>query len=383
MKILMVSMNSIHFVRWTQQLEHSGHEVFWFDILDGGKSKHLPWVQQITGWKQKYPNFKGRYFLKKRLPLLYKKLSFLFEYNTEKVFEKVLQDVKPDLVHSFVLYISCTPILKVMQKHNQMPWVYSSWGSDLYYFKNIDSYKHDILNVLPRINYLITDCKRDISIAKSLGFEGIVLGTFPGGGGFDYEETDKYIMPILERKSILVKGYQGRSGRAIQVIKALQLITDELNNFDIIVFGTDKEVEAYIVENEVSKKITIKVLSRNHFLPHHSILKLMGEALIYIGNSNSDGMPNTLLEAISQGAFPIQSNPGGASSEVIMNGENGFLIEDCNSSEAIKELILKAISNLNLIENAFIINQNKIKPQYERILIKNQVLMAYQQTLNH
>ena len=67
MKILMVSMNSIHFVRWTQQLENSGHEVFWFDILDGGKAKGLPWVHQFIGWKQKYPNFKGRYFIKNRL----------------------------------------------------------------------------------------------------------------------------------------------------------------------------------------------------------------------------------------------------------------------------------------------------------------------------
>ena len=378
MKILMVSMNSIHFVRWTQQLENSGHEVFWFDILDGGKSKHLPWVQQITGWKQKYPNFKWRYYFKKKWPILYKKLSFLFEHNTEKFFENVLLEVKPDVLHSFVLYISCVPILKVMQKHNQIPWLYSSWGSDLYYFRNIDSYKHDILNVLPRINYLITDCKRDISIAKHLGFKGVVLGTFPGGGGFNYEETDKYIKPILERKNILVKGYQGRSGRAIQVIKALQLIKDELNNYNIIVFGTDIEVENYIKEENLRSKMSIQMFLRNNFLRHEDIMKMMGEALIYIGNSNSDGMPNTLLEAIAQGAFPIQSNPGGASSEVIINDENGFLIEDCNHFEEIADLIMKAISNIYLIEKAYQINQKQVKPQFERILIRNQILKAYQ-----
>lgn len=378
MRILMVSMNSIHFVRWTQQLENSGHEVFWFDILDGGRAEGLPWVQQIIGWKQKFPNFKGRYFLKKRLPFLYKKLSFLFEYNTEQVFEKVLLEVKPDVVHSFVLYLSCTPILRVMQKYNQTPWLYSSWGSDLFYFKNVDVYKQDIQRVLPRINYLITDCKRDVFIAKNLGFKGVVLGTFPGGGGFDFTLSDQYIKPVLERKSILVKGYQGRSGRAIQVLKALELCNDELTNFDIVVFGADEEVEAYIKENSLTNKFSMHVLPRNQFLPHQSVLKLIGEALVYVGNSNSDGMPNTLLEAIIQGAFPIQSNPGGATSEVITHGENGFLIEDCNNTDEIKALILNAISNSQLIENAFTINQNKIKSQYERMLVKNQVLMAYQ-----
>ena len=373
----MVSMNSIHFVRWTQQLENSGHEVFWFDILDGGKSTQLPWVQQITGWKQKFPNFKGRYFLKKKFSFLYKKLGFLFEYDTENVFEKILLNVKPDVVHSFVLYISCAPILKVMQKHNQIPWVYSSWGSDLYYFRNIATYKQDILKVLPRINYLITDCKRDILIAKELGFKGQVLGTFPGGGGFDYEKTNKYIKLISERRIIFVKGYQGRSGRAIEVIKALVLINDQLKTYQVIVFGADKEVENYIIKNEISENIDIKILSRDNFLPHDTILKFMGEALIYIGNSNSDGMPNTLLEAIAQGAFPIQSNPRGASSEVIEHGKNGFLIENCNDFNEIKELVLNAIFNSELKETAFEINQNIIKPQFEKELILNQVLVSY------
>ena len=33
MKILIVSMRSIHTIRWVNQLKDSGHEVFYFDIL--------------------------------------------------------------------------------------------------------------------------------------------------------------------------------------------------------------------------------------------------------------------------------------------------------------------------------------------------------------
>ena len=78
-------------------------------------------------------------------------------------------------------------------------------------------------------------------------------------------------------------------------------------------------------------------------IPHEEVLKLMGKSLIYIGNSDSDGMPNTMLEAIFMGAFPIQSNPGGATAELIQNGANGLLIEDCEDMEDIKRLILKAL----------------------------------------
>lgn len=354
---------------------------FWFDILDGGKTNRLPWVHQITDWKLKYPNLKGRHFIKKAFPFLYKKLGFLIENNTAKKFETILQEIKPDLVHSFVLYISCTPILRVMKKHKNLPWIYSSWGSDLYYFKNISSYKNDILKVLPRINYLITDCKRDVLIAKELGFLGKELGVFPGGGGFDYDETDKYIKPILGRKTILVKGYQGRSGKAIQVLKAMELMIDVLQKFQIIVFGADDEVVEYVRDNKLSDKISIKVLSRNQFLPHGKILEMMGETLIYIGNSNSDGMPNTLLEAIAQGAFPIQSNPGNVSEEVIEHNKNGLLIQDCENSNEIRQLIQQAINDSDLINKAFQTNQHEIKPQYERGLVKRKVLDAYNKIL--
>ncbi|MCL6294667.1 glycosyltransferase [Jejuia spongiicola] len=377
MKILLVSMNSIHFVRWTEQLKNAGHDVYWFNILDGNKAARLPWVKQITGWKQKYPKLKGRHFFKKNLPFFYKKFSFLIEHNTVKAFEKVIENVKPDVVHSIVLYISCTPILHVMQKHYNLPWIYSSWGSDLYYYRSVPKFKRDILKVLPRVNYLITDCKRDIEIAIELGFKGNVLGTFPGGGGFNYSEFDAYIKPVLERKVILVKGYQGRSGKAIEVLKALQLISYKIKSYNVIVFGADDEVEVFIEKENLSNNLNIKWLSRQDFLPHNEILKLMGGALIYIGNSDSDGMPNTLLEAIAQGSFPIQSNPGNASSEVITHNKNGLLIEDCNDVNAISELILNALEDRKLIEKAFQINQNKVKPQFERALIKTKVLEAY------
>ena len=71
MKILLVSMPTLHFFRWTEQLKDSGHEVHWFDIVDGSATERLPWVNKINGWKLKHPNFKGRYFIKNRLPFLY------------------------------------------------------------------------------------------------------------------------------------------------------------------------------------------------------------------------------------------------------------------------------------------------------------------------
>lgn len=374
MRILMVSMNSIHFQRWTNQLKDSGHEVFWFDIKDGAKVPDLSWVKSYQDWRLKVPNFKGRHKIKKYLPSLYK----LLENDTAKAFENVLLEVQPDVVHSFVLYMSCVPILGVMQKYQDIKWIYSAWGNDLFYYQNIPEYKRGIVKVLPRIDYLFTDCKRDVALAKKMGFNGTVLGTFPGGGGYDFSVSDCFIKtPVLSRKVILIKGYQGRLGRGIKIIKAIEEIKLELKNYQIVVFGADDEMEDYIEKNNKLKKNNLKVYSKSDFLPHKAVLELMGKSLIYIGNSISDGMPNTLLEAVIEGAFPIQSNPGGASAEIITHKKNGLLIEDCLSVNEIRSHIIYALNHLELIEEAFHFNQEKIKPQLEIKYIKQKVLTAY------
>ena len=381
MKILMVSMRSLHFTRWVNQLEGAGHEVYWFDIRDGGfPLGNLPWLNQIFGWKNRF-QYPGYYYIKNKIPFLFRFLQFFNERSVDDEFDKVIKQIKPDAVHSFALYVSCTPILKVMEKNKHIPWIYSSWGSDLFYFQNDPNFLKDIKTVLPRVNYMFSDCQRDYHIAQEYGFQGDFLGVFPGGGGFNYSKTDKFIKPVCKRKIILLKGYQGRSGRAIQVMQAMSLIIDELQNYEIVVFGADIPVINYINKNKLSKAIRIKYLAKTEFLPHEYILELMGKALIYIGNSNSDGMPNTLLEAIIMGAFPIQSNPGGASEEVMEAEVNGLLIQNCDDVTEIQNHILTAISNYSLLEKAFRNNQTIIKPQFEREIIKSQVVDAYNDIL--
>lgn len=340
MKILLVSMNSLHFRRWTFQLENSGHDVYWFDIKDQGYIPSLSWVHQIVGWKKGFLKRRGRTFLKKQLPNLYQKLSDRFDINVEVAFTRALEEIKPDLVHSFALYISCTPILFVMNKKPELKWLYSSWGSDLFYFQNIPEYLDDIKMVLQRVTHIITDCNRDAIIVKKYGFSGEHLGVFPGGGGFNLKKMKKWRCPFLDRDVILVKGYQGRSGRAIQVIKALEKVSEQTKEYQIVIFGADLEVKKYIEDNKFNARVFL-------MLPRNEVLKLMGKSFLFIGNSNSDGMPNTLLEAICMGSFPIQSNPGGASSEIIENRKNGFLIGDSEDVNEIALLISSALASEN------------------------------------
>ena len=373
MKIVMVSMPTLHFFRWSSQLKDAGHEVYWFDIT--GMSTpvaKINWVTQYVDWKLKW-NYPGRSFLKKKFPRVYNYLQQWNEKDTAKEFEKYIKEIQPDVVHSFALYVSCAPIIGVMEKYKNLKWIYSSWGSDLFFFQNESTYLKDIKRVLPRVNYLFTDCKRDYIIAKEYGFTGEFLGVFPGGGGFDLEIMESYKKPIKDRNTILIKGFQGRSGRAIPVLKAVESLQKELIDYTIVVFGADVALFDYLKTSMIVNWSNVKIIGK---IPHDEVLRLMGEALIYMGNSNSDGMPNTLLEAICMGAFPIQSNPGNVTAEIIQDGINGFLIEDCEAVFEIENVIKKAIKRTDF-ENIQRINYSTIAQQIDFNFVKEKVNQTY------
>ncbi|MDT8415693.1 MAG: glycosyltransferase family 4 protein [Flavobacteriaceae bacterium] len=374
MKILMVSMVSIHFTRWVAQLKDSGHDVYWFDPLDGNyENKQLNWLHYCKRWRLRW-NFPGRYFIKNKLPWLYRLIQRINERPIDKAFEAYLQEVQPDVVHSFVLQSGTLPLVEIMQKQTEMPWVYSAWGNDLYFRQKNEKDLRGIQYTLPHIDFMFADCSRDYFLAKQCGFQGVYLGTFPTGGGYELNKYTPFLKDWNVRKTFLVKGYQGKLGRCNKVLEALSQLQKELLDFNIVVFGANDLVKYASVSLGLSNWKNFTIYEQ---LSHNEVLRLMGESKIYIGNSISDGMPNTMLEAILMEVFPIQSNPGGATEELIADGVNGLLLKNPEDANDIAEQIKRAIQGTILLENAVKHNSQHIKPYLEREYIQKQVLDAY------
>lgn len=375
MKILLISMPSVHVIRWIENLKDTSHELYWFDVLGKGRLETIDKVHQITCWKQrKIPYIKGEHWLRKKFPSIYEKVQPFLEVTANEHLEKILQTIKPDLVHSFEMQSCSYPILITMNKYSKIKWLYSCWGSDLFYFKNFKNHNLKIKNVLNRVNYLHTDCLRDFNLAVQLGFKGKHIGVIPGGSGFKLAELEKYKKTINDRKIILIKGYEHHFGRGLNVIKALNELKDELLNYEIVVFGAHEVLINYIKQYN----LPFKVFDRNG-LTHNELLDLMGKTKIFIGNSISDGMPNTLLEAIVMNAFPIQSNPGGATAEIIENKVNGLLINNPEDIHEIKSLIKKAIKfdKVAVFEKAAEINTDIANKRLDFKINKQKIIDLY------
>jgi glycosyltransferase involved in cell wall biosynthesis len=310
---------------------------------------------------------------------LFKKLRFLIEHDTAKTFEALLLDIKPDVVHSFALQISCIPILGVMQRHPELKWIYSSWGSDMYYSEEIGINKSIMKICLERIDFLITDCKRDYEIAKQKGFNKIYLGDFPGNGGVDFNEQN-IESNLKNRNIIIIKAFNDKIGKGINIVKAINNVY-QLTDFELVIFGADKEVEDYIYSSIFFSKLNFKVYNKNNYIPNEELLEIMGKSYIYIGNSYSDGLPNTLIEAMGMGAFPIQSNPGGVTSEIIEHAKNGLLISNPDDVNEIESLIKIALINKKMINDAFLANYNIVKARFDRNKIKPKILTMYEKII--
>lgn len=373
MKILFISMHSVHATRWIENLKDTSFELYWYDVMDQGKLNLIESVTQFTGLKQRKRSYiKGEYFLSKNLPELYQTIRPVLEVTENEALESIISKIKPDIIHSFEMQHCSYPIIKAMQQFPEIKWIYSCWGNDIYYYQNFKKHKAQIKNVLKRVNYLHTDCMRDFGLAKSLGFNGKHLGVIPGGTGYKIHELQQFKIPFSQRKTILVKGYEHIFGRGLSVVKALQQLSNQIENYNIVIFGAHKVVFDYVEEHHLDFKMFTR-----HGLTQQELLEIMGNSLIYIGNNISDGMPNTLLEAIVMGAFPIQSNPGNATAEIIQDNVNGFLIENPEDVDSIKEKILKALSSPQLLESAFAINCKLAAEKLDYEVNRKKVISIY------
>ena len=121
----------------------------------------------------------------------------------------------------------------------------------------------------------------------------------------------------------------------------------------------------------------MEIKSSFEHIPNQQLLSEMGNSSIHVANSLSDGMPNALLEAMAMGTFPIQSNPGGVTEEVINHGDNGLLIQDPMDAKEIAVHIKKALLDLKLREKAQYINTQLIQSRYERKVLKPAIQQIY------
>jgi len=391
--ILFVAMpGAVHTGRWIEQIIDSGWNVHIFspspecdltihDSIPNEARLHLVVKQRRSRIKQTgipYPFKKGDRF---RLAT-----TKLFEKLTSRAerLAALIMEIKPDIVHSLQMqgpsYLTLRAKEIIESRGKKFPkWIYSSWGSDIYLFSSDKEHAEKIRNVLRATDFLISDCQRDVDLAREYCFKGELLGIYPTGGGFEVEKQQRLTSgPTGSRKIIAVKGIMRSEnvGRATVALDALDQCARELEGYHVVVYSAESEALKKALSLKERGRIDLTIFPQS---THDEFVKLLGNTRISIGLNISDGTPNTMLESMMMGAFPIQSDTV-STREWIEHGVNGLLVSPDDPND-LADAIREVINDTEKLERAAKINQALIRERLEREKVRDEVVGIYRSVL--
>jgi N-acetylglucosaminyldiphosphoundecaprenol N-acetyl-beta-D-mannosaminyltransferase len=149
------------------------------------------------------------------------------------------------------------------------------------------------------------------------------------------DQLPKNIAPLKEKRFISV----GRLSKEKGFIDLLALYKDLLKQYpdwklDIVGDGpTREELENYIQINSLQDTVTLHGFQGKEYID-----SLLQKSSIYLMTSYTESFGIVLIEAMSHGIPCIAYDSAEGAKEIIMSGENGYLIKNRNSSAMIQKI---------------------------------------------
>jgi hypothetical protein len=381
-KILLIGMaDSVHLANWLQNMAALPVNV---TLVSSSPHRRVhPKIVALIGARNQagmsltMPNWSRNFGL-----LLWTLDRFLGEQFRGRLVRNLIQKLKPDLIHVVEFQHAGYILLRALSKPfpGQRPKVMSSnYGSDIYWFRKFPNHKRKISALLKVTNHYTSECARDITLAKELGFNGTST-LIPNTGGVSEEllARDQNGSDASSRRLLVLKGYQNKFGQALQGVGSLFRLRQSLRGFEIVSVSTNIITAVSLVVLKIFSGLKIS-LHLKGALTNTEVLSLMSRARVYVGLSKSDGISTSLLEAMAMGAFPIQTGTSCAS-EWFENGKSGAIVA-LGKNDEIDEWIRKAVSDDHLVDKAQQINASTILERYTRSVMASKVEDLYSNTL--
>jgi len=261
--------------------------------------------------------------------------------------------VKPDLIHAMRIPYEG---MMAADAYNGTPLLVSVWGNDFtLHAQSTRFMKHYTYWTMQVADGLQADCQRDIRLGREWGLapDKPTLVT-PGNGGI---LTDIFYPPGNAVEEPIIVNPRGVRPyvRNDMFFKAIPLVLAKHPNakFIFALMAGEPQVAEWV--RELNIKDSVELLPP---LPHHQMANIFRRAQIVASPSVHDGTPNTLLEGIACGCFPVAGDLESIR-EWITPSENGLLF-DSNNPQSIADAIITAIENKTLRTKAADVNREII-----------------------
>lgn len=295
---------------------------------------------------------------------------------------KIVEKTKPDIVHALRIPFEGMTASFLPKK---IPLAVSIWGNDLTLHASGSSLMKKLtIRTLERANGLAADTQRDIRLGKLWGFAGdkITL-VVPGNGGIDItatrisaEQGDKTLSWIPQNQQIVVnpRGFRPGSVRSDTFFRSIPLILGQCPNTIFLCCSMANQPEAIEWMNRLKIGKQVMLLPG---LPQEMLWSIFRRAKVMVSVSQHDGTPNSLLEAMTCGCFPVSGDIE-SMREWITPGINGLLV-DPDSPEDLAAAVINALQNDALRGSAAAINIEKIREKAEISVVQTVMEVFYNQ----
>lgn len=298
----------------------------------------------------------------------------------------LVERIQPDLVHALRL-----PFEGMLAAYTPQPYpvAVSLWGNDLtFHAAGSASMARLTRTALARASALLADTRRDVRLARAWGFDvdkpALVV---PGAGGLNLEE-------LAQVKQNLSPGGGPLAGKippgAVVIVNPRGFRTGSVRNdtfFEAIPLVLERRAAAPVVfacaamagQPEAQRwidqlKLHGKVVLLPH-LPQQQLWQVFAQAQLTISVSQHDGTPNSLLEAMALGVFPIAGDIESLR-EWITPGVNGLLVEP-NSPQQLAEAILLALDHAHLRRDSAVRNAMLVQERAGAEMVRGQIDLLY------
>jgi glycosyltransferase involved in cell wall biosynthesis len=291
-----------------------------------------------------------------------------------KELNKLVENIQPDLVHALRI-----PFEGMLASYlpAQLPLIISTWGNDLTLHANGSKAMYTATaHALQRTRGLLSDASRDIRLAREMGLAANALTlVVPGAGGINLEEIhsnrkriDDLLGKPVDSTTTLVINPRGIRPAYVRNDIFFQAIPRVLQQFPKTLFicpamADDPEIERWVELYDIAANVCLLPV-----LPQSRLWDIYKQAQVLISPSIHDGTPNSLLEGMACGCFPVAGDIESLR-EWITSGINGLLV-DPNDPQSVANGIIQGLDDAEMRANAAKVNLKLVndRADYQKVM---------------
>jgi len=329
-------------------------------------------IYYLLGYRSNYIEWVEKIFIDAK--------NILEKYTNRYLFKKIFK-YKPDIIWIHDLqsagYLIESDIIRLRRKLPYSKVCASIWGNDLYHFYEDKLHLKRLTPILSNIDFLHAESQRDEWIARKIGFTGVMLPvcSITLNDINLFSDLNKYIIPENEKDIyVLIKGSYFLRTNMNNFYEQFSQYHEFWNGKKIVIIGATNENIFFLRKQKDKYSLDLDIYGP---VSHELYLTFLRRSHFHLSCNLSDGIPNTVPEAVYSNCIPLFTNHTGLVDLLPIDIKNHIVFElDSvnyfllfNKLDKNKDLKFSILKNLKYIFEIKIFNKNIYEDFFNKLNI--------------